>query len=404
MVKIFKILKESFYAVKAYKLRTFFSILGISFGIASLSIIVASVEGAFDRAYKIIDVFGPESIIIFGGKEENKGVRVRIKTLTMSDLKAIKQNFPEIKLIMPILFLDDITVRYKKNATKTTGYGVSSDFEEAWSWYLEEGRLFNEREMKYKKNVCVLGQYVKKELFDKEDPLGKIILFNQMPCRVIGVLSERGTTPTGRNLDNRVLLPYTTVMTKINHDIFYINAIRIRFYKGTDVDATVEELRKFLRKLHHIKEDEEDDFFILSPKEIINFLVALTGSLILFLGLSSSISLTVGGFVLMNLFLLSVNERKKEIGIRRALGAKKRDILFQFIYEALIITSIGAVIGFLLGVIGANLLTKLGDFPVHFSYRAFLVSLVVSAVVGVLSVLSPSLKASKLNPIDAIRG
>ncbi len=404
MVKIFKILKESFHAVKAYKLRTFFSILGISFGIASLSIIVASVEGAFDRAYKIIDVFGPESIIIFGGKEENKGVRVRIKTLTMSDLKAIKQNFPEIKLIMPILFLDDITVRYKKNATKTTGYGVSSDFEEAWSWYLEEGRLFNESEMKYKKNVCVLGQYVKKELFDKEDPLGKIILFNQMPCRVIGVLSERGTTPTGRNLDNRVLLPYTTVMTKINHDIFYINAIRIRFYKGTDVDATVEELRKFLRKLHHIKEDEEDDFFILSTKEIINFLVALTGSLILFLGLSSSISLTVGGFVLMNLFLLSVNERKKEIGIRRALGAKKRDILFQFIYEALIITSIGAVIGFLLGVIGANLLTKLGDFPVHFSYRAFLVSLVVSAIVGVLSVLSPSLKASKLNPIDAIRG
>ncbi|RMD46695.1 MAG: FtsX-like permease family protein [Aquificota bacterium] len=403
MIKLLRLLKESFLAVKAYKLRTFFSVLGISFGIASLSIIVASVEGAFDRAYRIIDVFGPESIIIFGGKEENKGVRVRIKTLTMADLKAIKMNFPEIKLIMPVLYLDDITVRYRKNAVKTMGYGVSTDFEEAWSWYLTEGRLFSKEEVKRKENVCVLGKYVKNELFGKEDPLGKNILFNQIPCKVLGVLAERGTTPTGRNLDNRVLMPYTTIMSKINHDIFYINAIRIKFFKGTDVGSVVEELRKFLRERHHLKDDEDDDFFILSPKEIINFLVALTGSLVLFLGLSSTISLTVGGFVLMNLFLLSVNERKQEIGIRRALGGKRRDIMFQFMYEALIITTLGAVAGFLLGILGAKILTSFGNFPVHFSYRAFVVSLVVSTVVGILSVLNPALRASRLNPIEAIR-
>ncbi len=403
MRKLLKIFKEAFLAVKAYKLRTFFSVLGISFGIASLSIIVASVEGAFQRAYKIIDAFGPESIIIFGGKEENKGVRIRVKTLTMADLKALKKAFPEIKIIMPVLYIDDMTVRYKKNSTKTKGYGVSTDFEEAWSWYLQEGRFFTKEEERKKEYVCVIGSYVKNELFEKEDPVGKVIFINQIPCKVLGVLEERGTTPTGRNLDNRVLLPYTTVMYKINHDPIYINAIRIKFYRGIDVNTVVEEIRKFLRERHRLKEDEADDFFILSPKEIINFLVTLTGSLVLFLGLSSTISLTVGGFVLTNLFLLSVSERKQEIGIRRALGAKKRDILFQFLYEATVITTIGAFLGFGLGILGSKLLTKVGDFPVYFSYKAFLIALLVSTIVGILSALSPALKASKLNPIEAIR-
>ncbi len=402
-MKIIKLFFESLLAVKAYKLRTFFSVIGIALGIASLSIIVASVEGAFHRAYKIIDVFGPESIIIFGGKEENKGVRVRVKTLTIYDLQALKKAFPEIKLIMPVLFVDDMPVRYKKNSTKTKGYGVSTEYEEAWSWYLKEGRFFTEEEQKEKKYVCIIGTYVEKELFEKENPVGKVIFINKIPCKVLGVLEKRGTTPTGRNLDNRVLMPYTTVMYKINHDPVYINAIRIKFYKGVDVNSLVEEIRQFLRKRHHLKEDEEDDFFILSPKEIIRFLVTLTGSLVLFLGLSSAISLTVGGFVLANLFLLSVNERKQEIGIRRAIGAKKRDILIQFLYEAVIITTIGAVLGFILGVLGSKLLTLIAEFPVYFSYKAFVISLVVSVIVGVISVLNPALKASNLNPIEAIR-
>ncbi len=402
-MRILKLVKESVLAIKAYKLRTFFSIIGISLGIASLSIIVASVEGAFHRAYKIIDVFGPESIIIFGGKEENKGVRVRVKTLTIYDLEALKKSFPEIKIIMPVLFIDDMPVRYKKETIKTTGYGVSTDFEEAWSWYLKEGRFFTKEEERKKEYVCIIGTYVERNLFGKESPVGKVIFINKIPCKVLGVLEERGTTPTGRNLDNRVLMPYTTVMYKINHDPVYINAIRIKFYKGTDVNSVIEEIRSFLRERHHLKEDEEDDFFILSPKEIIRFLVTLTGSLVLFLGLSSIISLTVGGFVLANLFLLSVSERKQEIGIRRALGAKKRDILIQFLFEATGITILGAIFGFLLGVLASKLLTMIGSFPVYFSYRAFLVALVVSIVVGILSVLNPAIKAANLNPIEAIR-
>ncbi|WP_029522536.1 ABC transporter permease [Persephonella sp. KM09-Lau-8] len=404
MKKLLRIFNQSFIAVRAYKLRTFFSLLGIALGIASLSIIVAAVEGSYNRAYEIIDVFGPESIIIFGGSREERGVRHRKKTLTMDDLKALKQAIPEIKLIMPVLFVDDATIYYRGNITTSRVYGVSDQYEEAWNWYLIEGRFFNKQEIKTKQNVCVIGLYVREELFGKEDPIGKMILVNRLPCKILGVLSKRGTTPTGRNLDDRVLMPYTTVMAKINHDFLYINAIRIKFVKGAPVEKLIEKVRQILRQRHHLSPGESDDFFILSPTEIIRFLVNLTGTLVLFLGLSSAISLTVGGFVLANLFLLSVNERKKEIGIRRAIGAKKKDILFQFLFEAVIITIFGAIIGFGLAIIGAKMLTYIAQFPIKFSFIAFLAAVVVSVIVGVISALSPAMKAANLNPIEAIRG
>ncbi|WP_457626324.1 ABC transporter permease [Persephonella sp.] len=403
MERFINLLKQSLTAVKAYRLRTFFSLLGIAFGVASLSIIVAAVQGSYYRAYEIIDVFGPESILVFSGSREERGVRQRKKTLTMKDIQVLKQNIPEIKLIMPVLYVDEAQVYYKGNIITTRVYGVSTRFEEAWNWYLIEGRMFNEKELKAKKNVCVIGLYVKRELFKNEEPVGKMIVVNKLPCKVLGVLSKRGTTPTGRNLDDRILMPYTTVMSKINHDFMYVNSIRIRFEKGSDVEKLVEEVRQILRQNHHLSPEQSDDFFILSPTEIIRFLVNLTGTLVLFLGLSSVISLTVGGFVLANLFLLSVSERKKEIGIRRAVGAKKRDILIQFIIEALIITVIGSILGFFLAFVGAHFLTKIAQFPIRFSFIAFGLAVSVSVIVGLLSVLNPALKASRLNPIEAIR-
>ncbi len=400
---LLNIFKQSFSAVLSYKIRTFFSVLGIAFGIASLTIIVASVEGSYNRAYQIIDVFGPESILIFSGSREERGIRQRKKTLTMDDIQYLKKNIPQIKLIMPVLYVDDAQVYHNGKIVTTKVYGVSTQFEETWNWYLIEGRLFNEEELKHKKNVCVIGLYIKEELFDNEDPVGKMIVVNKLPCKVLGVLSRRGTTPTGRNLDDRILMPYTTVMAKINHDFKYVNSIRIRFEKGSDVEKLVEEVRKLLRKKHRLSPDQSDDFFILSPKEIIRFLVNLTGTLVLFLGLSSIISLTVGGFVLANLFLLSVNERKKEIGIRRAVGAKKKDIVFQFLVEGWLVSVVGSVFGFIIAIGGAKLLTFIAQFPIKFSPIAFLLAVVTSIIVGTVSVLNPALKAARLNPIEAIR-
>ncbi|NPA57811.1 MAG: FtsX-like permease family protein [Aquificae bacterium] len=403
MGKFYALFKQSLIAVREYKLRTLFSLLGIAFGIASLSIIVAAVEGSYHRAYQTIEVFGPESILIFSGARGERSVRQRRKTLTLKDIQFLKQNMPQIKLIMPVLFVDNVKVYYKGKTLTTRLYGVSTEFEEAWNWYLIEGRMFNEEELRTKKNVCVIGLYIRKELFGQEDPVGKMILVNGLPCKVLGVLSRRGTTPTGRNLDDRILMPYTTVMAKFNHDFIYVNAIRIRFHKGGDVAKLIEQVRYLLRESHGLKPGQPDDFHMLSPVEIIRFLVNLTGTLVLFLGLSSIISLTIGGFVLANLFLLSVSERKKEIGIRRAVGAKRRDIALQFIMEALVITVIGAVVGFVMAVAGAHLLTKVAQFPIKFSFIAFSLALIVSVAVGLISVLNPALKAARLNPIEAIR-
>ncbi len=400
MEKFKYILKNSFIAIKYYKLRTFFSILGIALGIASLSIIVAAVEGAYKKAYEVVESFGPDSILIFGGKQEKKGIRNRNKTLTINDLEEIKKAFPFIKLIMPIVIYKGKVYR-EGEILNTTIYGVDNNYEEAWSWYLSEGRFFTNEEIKQKKYVCILGIYVRNQLFKpNEEPIGKTIFINKIPCKVIGVLEPRGTTLTGRNLDNRILMPYTSVMYKILHDPKYISAIRIRFYKGIDINEAVEEIKAFLI---FSKRAKSEDFFILTPNEILRFLFALTGSLVLFLGLSSLISLTIGGFVLSNLILLSVNERTSEIGIRRALGAKRKDIILHFLAEVFIIVFIGAVVGFILGIIGAKLLKLIADFPTSFSLFGFIVSLIVSIIVGFISAISPSLKASRLDPVKAIK-
>ena len=400
-MKIFLLLEHILLSVKYYKLRTLFSIIGISLGIASLSIIVASVEGAFRKAYDVVESFGPDSILIFGGSQEKKGIRNRTKTLTIEDLKKIEQNFPYIKLIMPII-IENTKIRRKGKIINTTVYGVGDNYEEAWNWYLMEGKFFTKEEIKNKKYLCVIGTYIREELFNKnEEPLGKNILINKTPCKIIGVLEPKGTTITGRNLDNRVLMPYTTVMYKIKHDPKYISAIRIRFYKGVNISKAVDEIKAFLSTIKGVK--NSDDFFILTPTEILRFLMALTGSLIVFLGISSVISLTVGGFVLANLFLLSVQERKKEIGIRRSLGAKRKNILIQFILEAVVLTSIGGIMGFLLGILGSFFLKKIANFPIYFSFLGFIIALITSIIVGILAVLKPSLEASKLNPIEAIR-
>jgi len=391
-----KIFKDSLKAVISFKIRTFFSILAISIGIASLSIIVASVEGAYGKAYEIVNKFGPDSMMIFGGSQEITSLRQRQKTITLEIYQDITQKFPEIKLSMPLIFIPNVKLSYQDKKHNTRLIGASEKFSEIWSWNIDEGRLFSKEEIDTKANVCIIGKTVKKELFSNEEAVGKYITLNNLVCKVIGVLSERGSTPTGEDLDDRVMMPYTTIMSKINHDNKYIDGIRLKLYKDVDIGDLTKKIEQYFKQ-------RNIDVFILTPQEILNFLLQLTGSLVLFLGLSSTISLTIGGFVLANLFLLSVNERTHEIGIRRAVGATKRDILKHFIYEALIITFIASIIGFLIGFGGSKLLVKIIEFPVKFSWISFIFAVIVSLIVGIIAVLNPALKASRINPIEAIK-
>ncbi len=404
MERLLQILSQSIKAVRAFKLRTVFCLVSVALGIASITVIVAATEGAYQKAFEIIDRFGPDSLLIFGGSEEARAVGQRQKTITLYDVDAVREAFSSAYLVVPMTAMRDIQVIYKDRKYQTLIVGSTSDYSRVWTWPVIQGSDFTDADVKGLRNVGLIGQFLAKELFGDEDPVGKTILVRRIPVQIVGVLSERGTTPGGTRLDDRIIMPITTLMRKLENETKYVSALRVRFYDQANLYTYLEELRSFLRKRHNLPDEEPDDFRIISPREITKFLVALTGSLVVFLGITGIISLVVAGFVLANLFLLSVKERTREIGIRRATGAKRRDILLQFLGESVTLTTAGGLVGFLLALASSKLLMLVAQFPIHFSWKAFAVGLVLSWVVGIGFGLQPASRAANLKPIEAIRG
>jgi len=397
------LLIQSFEAVKAFKLRTFFCLVSVALGIAAITIIVAATEGAYKKAFDIVASFGPDSVMVMSGSDEARAIGQREKTITLDDVEATRQAFPTAYIVIPTTWAGSVNVSYKGNRYQTQIVGSSSDYSQAWTWPVVEGSDFTDEDIRRYANVGIMGQEVARELFGDQSPVGKFVQVRNLPVQIVGVLSERGTSPGGSSLDNRIVMPYTTVMKKLQNESRYVVGMRLRFTDLENVDGRVEELKRLLRYRHRIPDGQPEDFRIFTPKDIVKFLVALTGSLVVFIGIVGVISLIVAGFVLANLFLLSVKERVKEIGVRRAVGARKKDILMQFLTEAVMITTAGGVVGFILGVISAQLLTYVAEFPVYFSWKAFAIGLVLSWVVGVGFGLHPARQAANLEPIEAIR-
>jgi putative ABC transport system permease protein len=397
------LLIQSYEAVKAFKLRTLFCLVSVALGIAAITIIVAATEGAYKKAFDIVASFGPDSVMVMSGSDEARAIGQREKTITLSDVEAVRQAFPTAYIVVPTTWAGSVNVSYRGNRYQTQIVGSSSDYSRAWTWPVVEGSDFTDEDIRRYANVGIMGQEVARELFGDQSPVGKFVQVRNLPVQIVGVLSERGTSPGGSSLDNRIVMPYTTVMKKLQNESRYVVGMRLRFTDLENVDGRVEELRKLLRYIHRIPDGQPDDFRIFTPKDIVKFLVALTGSLVVFIGIVGVISLIVAGFVLANLFLLSVKERVKEIGVRRAVGARKKDILMQFLTEAVMITTAGGVVGFILGVVSAQLLTYVAEFPVYFSWKAFAIGLVLSWVVGVGFGLHPARQAANLVPIEAIR-
>jgi len=404
MNNIPKIISQSIKAVKSFKLRTFFCLISIALGISAITTIVAAVEGAYKKAFEIVARFGPDSLLVFSGGEEARALGLRQKTITLDDVDAARQTFTRAYIVVPMTSVRNISISYKDRKYQTLIVGSTSDYSRAWSWPVLQGSDFTDEDVKGLKNVGLIGQYLMKELFGNQDPVGKYVFVKGIPVQIVGVLSDRGTSPAGENLDDRLVMPITTVMKKILNETKYVFAFRMRFIDQENLYDHADELRTFLRLRHNLPVTEPDDFRIITPKEIVKFLVALTGSLVTFLGVTGILSLIVAGFVLTNLFLLSVKERTSEIGIRRATGAKKRDVLLQFLGEAVIITTLGGIAGFLISLVSAELLTRIFQFPIYFSWKAFMIGFLLSWIVGIIFGLQPARRAANLNPIEAIRG
>ncbi len=406
LLVFFRVVGMSLRSLWAFKLRSVFVISATALGIASLTIIVASVDGAQKKAREITDFFGPEAIFLLGGDVFNRSVGMRTNTLTWDDARQLRRSLPGARFVVPMRGKGgQVAKAGNKNAEVGVVVGTTANYAESWNWPLEEGRDISTEDVDTSARVALLGDMVSKKLFGDESPVGRHVRIGQVPFVVIGKLIERGLTSGGGHgsVDDRVIVPLTTLTKRFNLDRKFFRALRIKYMDAENMPGRVENLRSFLRYLHHLQPGEKDDFTILTADEILKFLSMLKGGLVAFLGVTAGVAILVGGFVLANLFYLSVSERRSEIGLRRAFGARSSAILLQFLGEAVLLTIVGAFIGLALGMGMAQFLERLDILKIELSWRIFFIAMAASVAIGIVFGLRPARQAAQLDPIEALR-
>lgn len=384
-----------------YRGRVIFSFSGVALGILSICIIITTIDGANKKAQVIFEALGPDAIMIFGGGERQRAARIRVSTLRTGDADLLAR-VEGVYDVMKVFSARNVMMRYKDRNWQTQAIGSTTNYFESFSWGFQAGTVFTADDYDRAEAVCVIGAKVHEELFRGGPALGKTILVGKLPTRVIGVLEERGGSVGGPHVDDRVIMPLTTVTKRIVNERRYLSMVRLKTHR--DLDKTIEDVRATLRASHGLKGNLDDDFTIRSSKDILAFVTVISGSLLLFLGTASIVALVVSGFVLANLFYLTIQERKKDIGIRRAYGATRKGILLSFLFESILITFIGGIAGIALSIVLGGTFEKLFDIPMMFSFKVVIFALLFSFLTGLLSGLRPALRASRIEPIEAIRG
>jgi len=402
-----RVLGMAWGALWAFKLRSFFVVLAVALGIAALTIIIASVDGARRKVLEIVDWFGPDAVLVFGGNIETRAVGQRTLTLTAADVRSIELSLPGAYLVVPMRSRGGVTLRFEnRNMVTPLVVGSTANYAEAWNWPLIEGRDLTEDDVKHSAKVCLIGDAPAKELFGDESPLGQVILVQDLPVQVVGRLAYRGFTPGGGgvSVDDRIIMPITTLTQRFHLERNYYRGLRVKFLEPEMMEDHIANLKSLLRHNHKLKPEDPDDFSVISATEVLKFLSMITGGIMVFLGITAGAAIVVGGFVLANLLFLSVSERQEEIGLKKALGASSLDITIQFLAEAVIMTLIGAVIGIGIGIAMGQLLTRLGVLEIQLSGKLFVLALLSSLVIALVFGLKPARKAASLDPIEALRG
>ena len=327
----------------------------------------------------------------------------KVTTLTLDDVAAMKESIKGIKYIAPFTVNLEQTIIYGNKNTAAPIVGVTPEFEDAWQWYSEKGDSISEEDNSAMTKNCVLGQTVVKELFENQNPIGETIRVNNTNFKVVGVLSKRGSSPHGMDMDRRVVVPLTTAMKKL-FNITYIGMVRLYVDDPARLDEVTKNVTSLLRERHHITPPQEDDFRVTNTMAMAKTAKGVSKTLTTFLMLLAVISLVVGGIVIANIMFISVNERKKEIGVRRAFGARAKDIMTQFLGEALIVTISGGIVGSLLGVVITKGIVLLKKMPAMISWEPFALAIVFSVLVGVFAGLQPAKRAAAMDPVNAIKG
>ncbi len=403
-MRYFQIFRVAYKALGRNKMRSSLTMLGIIIGVGAVIAMVGIGEGAKKMVNTQIASLGENLLTVFPGSHRTGGAHGgagTMTTLTDEDAAAIRADCPAVAKVSPAVRTGGQVVAGNLNwGTSIEGY--SPEFLSIRSWTMASGTFFTDQDVKGATKVCVLGQTVVENLFPGQDPVGEIIRIKKLPFRVIGVLSAKGETAFGRDQDDMVVAPYTTVQKKIM-GATYINQIVVSAADRSQMDAAVAQITELLRRRHKLQSGQDDDFTVRSQLEIATAAGSTSKIMGLLLGVVASISLIVGGIGIMNIMLVSVTERTREIGIRMAVGAKGRDILVQFLIESIVLSSIGGLIGILLGTLSSKLISAIFHWPIFMSISAIALSFFFAGFVGVFFGFYPARKASLLDPIEALR-
>lgn len=396
--------REATASLRAQKGRAILMMLGVMIGIAALTVIVSIGEGARKDILDYMNSygFGADALYIRAGAGKlwhRRGPRA--DTLSVRDAADISQLYyvaaasPHQSARIPGVF-------YLNRKIETRVRGVRSDWSTLRYWRVVSGRFITEEDERLTLKVCVLGHTVRRELFGEEDPLGKSVRIKRNYYRVIGVLEEKGLSRRGTDRDNRVLIPLSTSSKLVlHHD--HLRGMRVRLRDSQYLEAALRDIPKILRANHRLAPEAPDDFTIITPEEVLAFVTRQSRSLVWMLSWIAAISLFVSGVVVMNIMLVSVNERSNEIGVRRAMGASELDILLQFLLEAIIVALLGGIVGVLAGIGINQFVTLLLKISTALSWKPFVLATLFSTTVGLFFGVFPARRASRLTPTEALR-
>ena len=401
-MKLLRMGGQALSAMAENKSRTFLMMLGVIIGVATLTVIVSSVLAARGSVMEKVEKFGVDQMMIMAGSGRKPGVPQPIPTtLRVEDAQAMESEISNVKDVTPQINRRDFPVKYENKS----GYGLvvaaNPNWSSVWNTNVESGRFISDEDISRLARVAVVGQTIVKDLFAGDDPVGKQIILNNNPFEVIGVLEKRGTSAPGVDMDSRIVIPLSTGQKRVfNQD--YLLMIKVVLKDTSRMAATVEDVRALLRERHNLSPGVEDDFTIVTPTQIMAIASKVSTTFTLFLVLVSAVSLIVGAIVIANIMFIAVNERRAEIGIRRAVGARKKDILAQFLIESVSIAAIGGVIGSALGLAGLWGLSAFMKLPPAIIWQPIILALLSAVLVGLLAGIQPARTAASLNPIEAL--
>jgi putative ABC transport system permease protein len=386
------------------KMRTLLTMLGIVIGVAAVIVMVAVGHGAKTSIQSQIQNLGTNMIIVTPGATQQGGASQgagSFNRLTLADAEKLKREGTLLSGVSPVIFTRRQVIAGNANWRALIN-GVSTDFQAIRDWSLTSGVFFSDNDIRSVRKVAILGNTVAEQLFPGTDPVGQVVQIGNVPFDVIGVLEVKGQTASGNDQDDVVLVPYTTAQNRLSGFV-RIGQIIASTYSPGDIPAAQQEMRLILRESHRLPEGEDDDFTIRNQADLAEAAQGTADVMSALLAAIASISLLVGGIGIMNIMLVSVTERTREIGIRLAIGARGRDVLTQFLIESVVMSLVGGVIGLLVGLGGAAILGHITGWSTATPPQAIAIAVAFSGAVGVFFGFYPARKAAALNPIDALR-